>query len=462
MNSTIIKKWIDKTGGIITVLFLGILLTSCNPMDLLRQSTGQLEIVTNPPGARVMVNNEDRGIAPLNVRDLAPGDYLIEVKMDGYRDARKSVRVYDGESSLANIALEPARGLLLVESVPEEADIYIDNAFRGKTPRMFHDLRLGTHRIRFQAEGYFPREVDVILEDRRPRHVLTEMVSDSAVVTVDSVPEGATVRINGSNVGRTPARIERVSTGEILLEVLAEGYTTYRREMRLRSGEEYRVEAELEPMPGGLEVTSTPTGARIFINDEFRGETPAVFNDLDAGMHDVRVERRGFTPQSRRVMVAAGRSRSEEFTLPSDSGRLIIVTEPARVQVYIDGELVGTTEAGETDVVSEPLVIDYVPSGQRRLNLVRRGYSYTPKNFTMEANDVLSLHEELDVMFIPDTIVRKGPRASDVYRGMLIRRHPSGDVDLMVRPGIITRIAADEIISIEPIRESSGGGDNGR
>jgi len=439
--------------GVVTALVLGGLLVACDSAIFSKSPSGTIEVTTTPAGARVSVNRRDRGVSPLTVRDMQPGQHLVEISMEGYRDARRTVTLLEGQNVLAALSLEPVRGLLLVETDPPGADIYIENAHRGKTPRTLHDIPMGTHRIQLQAEGYFPREVEVAVEDRRPRLVSTALVPDSAVLVVESDPEGAVVRIDGSNAGTTPARIERVKTGEVVVEIVADGYVPYRREMRLRAGEIYRVEAQLDSQPGSLTVVSDPTGARIFINDEYRDETPATITGLDLGLYDVRVERRGFAPQNRSVTVAAGSTRTEEFRLLRDSGKLILVTEPAGVQVYIDGEPVGITRAGDTDVVSEPLEIDFVERGDRRLQLARRGYTYEPKTIRVQTNQVLSLHERMERMFIPDTIVRTGPRASDTYTGVLIRRHPSGDVELETRPGIRVVIPADEIRSVEAIRD---------
>jgi hypothetical protein len=45
---------------------------------------------------------------------------------------------------------------------------------------------------------------------------------------------------------------------------------------------------------GGLTVKSKPAGARIYLDGEFQGYTPATLNTLSVGKHLVRVERPGF------------------------------------------------------------------------------------------------------------------------------------------------------------------------
>ena len=45
--------------------------------------TGQLAIQSEPAGAKVLVDGTERGIAPLTISDLAPGEHRVELQSDG-------------------------------------------------------------------------------------------------------------------------------------------------------------------------------------------------------------------------------------------------------------------------------------------------------------------------------------------------------------------------------------------
>jgi len=51
----------------------------------------------------------------------------------------------------------------------------------------------------------------------------------------------------------------------------------------------------------------------------------------------------------------------------------------------------------------------------------------------------------------PITLVRTGQGSAGTYRGILLRRHPNGDIDLETRPGIIVTIPAGEIQSVSAL-----------
>ncbi len=63
-----------------------------------------------------------------------------------------------------------------------------------------------------------------------------------------------------------------------------------------------------------LRISSKPDNADIYINGKFFGETPQTVN-IDAGTHDVRVERGKYLPWEREVELVAGTQRTFNITL---------------------------------------------------------------------------------------------------------------------------------------------------
>jgi hypothetical protein len=61
-------------------------------------TTGTLDVRSEPRGARVFVDGQNRGIAPVTLRDLPPGDHEVMVDLNG-RQAKQTVRVEAGGSA---------------------------------------------------------------------------------------------------------------------------------------------------------------------------------------------------------------------------------------------------------------------------------------------------------------------------------------------------------------------------
>ena len=59
---------------------------------------------------------------------------------------------------------------------------------------------------------------------------------------------------------------------------------------------------------GQIIVSSTPSGAELFLDNAFRGLTPVTLSDIPAGSHVVMVKQTGYTDSSQTVTVTGGQS----------------------------------------------------------------------------------------------------------------------------------------------------------
>jgi len=230
-----------------------------------------------------------------------------------------------------------------------------------------------------------------------------------------------------------------------------DGYRPFDRELVLVAGEEYEVNAVLDPEPSTLKVVTIPDGARIYVNNQFRGESPLTLEALAPGTYRVRAEASGYDPDARDVVVAAASDEVEEFRLDRNSGSLEITTEPAGVRILVDGEHVGTTTSPEeeSDRLSLPLEADLLSAGEHTIQLVKAGYF--DKKFTIDVrkDETVTLHHRMKRRFIPNFEVVTHKR---VIRGVLILVDPEGNVKIEVKPGVIKTIPKEDIRMTQPLR----------
>lgn len=420
----------------------------------LRAEPAQVHIKTTPEGAQVEVDGTARGAAPTTVGNLAPGRHLAIARKDGYTEQRRSFTLLDGQALNLDLTLQEITGLVLVHTEPAGAEVSLNGAFRGRTPLLMPNFPLGNHRLNLALAGHFTREVEVNVKDRTPQWVKVDMVADSATLNVTSEPEGAQVTVNGASRGVTPCRLEKLATGSAEIAVKLDGYAEYRETIKLSPGEAYEVRANLRAQPGSLEIVTIPAKARVYVDNQFRGDSPVSLATLPPGEHRVRVELKGYETDARTVRVRAGEQTTEEFRLANNSGLLVLVTEPPGVRVFVDGNDLGVTAPAAAGVVSEALRIDTLARGEHTLQLQKTGYTYNPRRFTIETDKAVTLHERLVRVFNPDTEVRTrdATGAETVQTGVLLREYPSGDLEMETRPGVIVRIAARTIVDRRTLR----------
>lgn len=415
------------------------------------EPAGQLHVATTPVGAAVLVDGTARGSTPVTIGDMAAGRHLLQLTKPGYREVRRTVSVGSGRQEVLDVKLESVMGLVLIKSAPPGANVVINDIDRGKTPLLITDLPLGEYRVTVSAAGYLAKELAVTISDRTPLQLEAELVSDSATLRLSSVPSGATVLVNGIARGETPCTVERIPEGAAGVEVCLDGYATYSQNVKLTAGQQEEITVTLQQLPATLRVVSIPSGARIYVDNQFRGATPLVLEDMKPGAYRVRAELPSHEPVARTVQLGNAQALVEEFRLTANVGALDITTQPAGVNVFVDGKPVGTTIAkpDQTDQVSEPLNVRMLASGPHDVRLTKSGYRTLTISLTVMRDRTITRHLQLDRMFIPDCEVRT---STDVVRGVLIHVDPQGNVKLEIRPGVVKIIPADQIHSRRPLR----------
>ncbi|MGH9383094.1 MAG: serine/threonine protein kinase [Vicinamibacterales bacterium] len=75
------------------------------PVESARVEPGSLMVDSRPPGAAVTVNGVPRGRTPLSFDRVAPGDYIVTMRLTGFRPVTVAVHVAAGERARAAASL---------------------------------------------------------------------------------------------------------------------------------------------------------------------------------------------------------------------------------------------------------------------------------------------------------------------------------------------------------------------
>ena len=414
--------------------------------------SGQVRVNTDPSGAVVAVDGDVREAAPTLISGLPPGEHLLCAAKAGYREARRTITLAPGQRMAVDLALEPLVGLVLLQSSPTGAEVRIDGADRGRTPLLITDIPLGKYRLTFSGQGCVPKDVELQVANRTPILLSVPLTTDSANLVLDSTPSGADVTMDGVSRGTTPCTLERIPSGAHKLEVNLAGYEPFVRDLSLAAAQSETLKAALKPIPAHLTVVSVPPGARVYFNEQFRGQSPVTVEQLDPAAYVVRSELAGYETLARTVTVERASKGVEEFRLVSNSGALELTTEPAGVKVFIDGKEAGVTvaKASETDQVSEPWQTNLLAAGSHKVQLSKKGHFAKTITVEIKPQQTTTVHDSLKKRFIADYEVTT---ADTVFRGVLQEKDPQGNIKLEIKPGIIQTIPAATVVTAKPLRE---------
>jgi hypothetical protein len=167
-------------------------------------ATGHLAVQSDPAGAKVLVDGTERGVAPLTIADLTPGNHEVVLQSEA-GTARHTVTVQaGGTASLVvpmNAASGPVSGWVAVKA-PFTLDIYEQGRLLGTTDTDRIMLASGRHDLELvnAALGYKSTRVVQV-----PPGKVAALPVDlpNGVVNVNATP-WAEVWIDGQRVGETP------------------------------------------------------------------------------------------------------------------------------------------------------------------------------------------------------------------------------------------------------------------
>ena len=258
----------------------------------------QVEFTSTPEAAGVFIDGRLRGSTPLVLRgaELEVGRrHHLRFSKEGYEDVDMFFAARDGDRFVQHAELVPQKGLLLVTTEPEGAEISRDGYSLGTTPRLVTSLNAkDVHTLVIRKAGYQDRKLEVRFNGRRPLVRNVSLVLDSGVLKIGSSPAGAEVTVNGISRGPAPVTVTGIPKGRVALSVKKEGYRPFMREISVNAGDEQDIFAELVPLPGALAITTVPEGARVYVDGEFRGKSPVSVADLSPRQYRVKVELDGF------------------------------------------------------------------------------------------------------------------------------------------------------------------------
>ncbi|MBS2023444.1 MAG: PEGA domain-containing protein, partial [Deltaproteobacteria bacterium] len=317
---------------------------------------GRMTVNSEPHGARVYLDGKPVGTTPF-VGDVSPGEHTLAVEADGFLRQERQVSGREGrdmELSFALLTL-PKDPALSIESVPAGATVLIDGVAKGTAPWL-GPLSAGRHEVVLKLAGHRETASDFEMPEGRDLALRLELTAaqgpanSAPQVLVGSRPDGATVKIDGAEVGTTPWQGE-VKAGAHTVAVSLDGFVAEERQVTAHNNREADVDFVLQrpPGPARLTIESDPMGADITVDGQVVGTTPLAQEvSLEAGEHQVEARRAGFVSVAQTVTVEQAQTASLRLAMaPAPKEPLpptiAVSTEPSGARLYVDGKLAGET-----------------------------------------------------------------------------------------------------------------------
>ncbi len=244
-----------------------------------------------------------------------------------------------------------------------------------------------------------------------------------AFVLVDSTPSGAEIFIDKNACGKTPAILRDVETGRHTLELVAPGYEKLVTQIDVPD-EQPDKPYKLTLKQGIVSVVTEPSGAWVWEGRQFKGVTPLLIEGMSEGSHELLIYGPGCDTHKETVQVTPARGEELNITLKSAMGGLEVTTRPANCNIFLNGVLMGKTEAQDGKPgYSKQLVLNNILSGNYVLKIEHPSGAFINGNITIpkRSNCVQRV-----TMWIPTHKLKL--QDGTIIVGMLLEQDERGDV----------------------------------
>lgn len=104
---------------------------------------------------------------------------------------------------------------------------------------------------------------------------------------------------------------------------------------------------------GSASVSSTPSGASIYLDGTYKGTTPKTIADVPVGTHSILLTKAGYYDETATITVILNQVAYVSERLDAKTGTIGVSSDPSGAMVYIDDSYKGVT----------PLTVSDVPEG---------------------------------------------------------------------------------------------------
>jgi PEGA domain-containing protein len=253
------------------------------------ESLGTLSVQTNPAGATVVVDGQQRGMTPLDLQ-LKPGRHVVELVTDG--DVRTiPVMITPGGQVSQFIEIPRAAsalGELQIRTEPAGATVTVDGRVLGKSPLTAEGLTPGPHMVTVEND-LGPVTQRVTIEAGTTASLVVPMTAPRNAPVSGWIAVNAPVDVqlfeNRRLLGSSQTDRIMVPVGRHELEVVNEalGYRSVKT-VNVAPGQTANIRLDLPKAPMALNAVPW---AEVWVDGERVGETPIGSVQVSIGPHEV-------------------------------------------------------------------------------------------------------------------------------------------------------------------------------
>lgn len=286
-----------------------------------------------------------------------------------------------------SISEEPDYNYLIVKADQPNAMIYFDDVFMGKDEcsKLF---KVGEqHKWRIDCDLYHSENGESIIVTGEPIKIEKTLRPAYGYINVTSEPEnGAMVYIDNINVGVTPFKSDKITSGQHEVKIIKEMYNEVLQTITVTDGNTCDVKMTMLAKFVNVMV-KTNAESDIFIDNvkkckgKWRGR-------LSEGQHVFEAKKESHRTSVKSAEIVLG--KDVEIIIPDPEpifGSINANSNPIGATIKIDGSDYGTT----------PRVIKNILIGNHKVVFEKKGYNSETKQIKVSEGEMIDIDAELSI-----------------------------------------------------------------
>jgi hypothetical protein len=206
--------------------------------------TGTIAVLVDQTGAIVRINGTNLPSGSYSQEGLAPGNYVVQVLLEGFEPYRREVVVVAGQTNTVDVQLTRTAtppGQVNIRVNVSGATVNFDGV-EHTAPAVIPNVAGGTHSVRITAPGYQEQSFTCsnsngATDCDRAVTLVAQQVG-LRVSMVNELRPGETARVFVDDVDVGPVPYDgNLSIGSHVITIRAEGYEEYREQVNVQLGE---------------------------------------------------------------------------------------------------------------------------------------------------------------------------------------------------------------------------------
>ncbi len=282
----------------------------------LQKMPGYISVFSSPTsGARILIDNRQYGITPIEKLELAAGSYALQAHAARYQPySTQLVIAGQGQHQDLHVELLPGWSEVAIESKPAGAEVWLNGTKQGITPWRA-ELLAGEYRLELRHQHYLPYTQDFVVIADQPLNLPTvELFASISHLMITSTPPRAVVSVAGIKRGVTPLSVRLEPNIEHQVTLFKPGFSTSRHALVLQPGERRALWSQLEAILGSIIVNVDPHDAQIFVNGKPVGHGTLKLS-LPSTRHTLEIKKSGYQTVTKAITPLAAAPQVLDISL---------------------------------------------------------------------------------------------------------------------------------------------------